>query len=152
MKRTLLLNGIISALVLLFVYASLSKLLDFDRFRDQMYNQPFPIFISDLLKWVVPIIELFCVLLLLVKRWRMSGLYLSFVLMFLFTGYVGLVVLNFFGRIPCSCGGVLQSMSWTTHLIFNIAYMILAFIGIIVTRRANDDTLNHNKLTSEKPV
>jgi uncharacterized membrane protein YphA (DoxX/SURF4 family) len=62
---------------------------------------------------------------------RLIGLYASFFFMILFTGYI-VAILRFSSYIPCSCGGILQKMSWTQHLIFNIGFLLLAVIAILL--------------------
>jgi len=63
-------------------------------------------------------------------RFRLLGLYASFSLMVMFTAYI-IAITKFSDYIPCSCGGVLQNMSWNQHLIFNIGFILLAVAGII---------------------
>jgi hypothetical protein len=52
-----------------------------------------------------------------------------------FTGYVGLILVNYFGRVPCSCGGVLKIMGWKTHFVFNLFFLLLTVTGIYITNR-----------------
>ncbi|MDB5143663.1 MAG: hypothetical protein JWQ66_2376 [Mucilaginibacter sp.] len=134
MKNTTTFNELIRfLLILLFVYAAVSKLIDFDRSRGQMLNQVFPSAIAEILMWAVPIAELITAGLLLFKRTYLPGLYLSMELMAVFTLYIILVLLNVFGRIPCSCGGVLQKMGWVPHLFFNLFFLLLTVTGIYIT-------------------
>ncbi|MEB2778721.1 hypothetical protein SYJ56_25660, partial [Algoriphagus sp. D3-2-R+10] len=56
---------------------------------------------------------------------------LSVVLMILFTGYVTLVWLGFTERVPCSCGGVLSSLGWGEHLVFNLVFLGIAVWGVV---------------------
>ena len=42
------------------------------------------------------------------------------------------IILNFIPDIPCSCGGVLEKMSWNEHLIFNIAFVVLGLVAILL--------------------
>jgi putative oxidoreductase len=116
-------------LVLLWFYTASSKLIDFHRFRAQMHNQTIPKTLADILIYTLPTIEIGTALLLLFKKTRLAGLYLSATLMLLFTGYIGLILMNYFGRVPCSCGGVLQIMNWPTHFIFNLFYLLLTICG-----------------------
>jgi hypothetical protein len=117
-------------LILLWIYAALSKLLSFDEFKGQMYNQTFPRGMSVLLIRFLPPVELTAAVLLILSRTRMAGLVLSLVLMGSFTGYISLVLLNFWARVPCSCGGILQHMGWGTHLWFNLFFIALIIIAI----------------------
>src|SRR5690606_28338776 len=60
---------------------------------------------------------------------RYFSLFASYLLIVMFTAYI-LIILNFSDFIPCSCGGVLEKLSWTQHLLFNIAFIALSCIAI----------------------
>jgi hypothetical protein len=49
----------------------------------------------------------------------------------MFTAYI-ITILNFSEYIPCSCGGILQNMTWKTHLVFNIGLVLLSIAGILI--------------------
>ncbi|WP_353959040.1 MauE/DoxX family redox-associated membrane protein [Mucilaginibacter myungsuensis] len=117
-------------LILLFVYTAVSKLLDMQAFREQMYNQEFPAWLADLLITTLPALEIVTAVLILFQRTRLTGLMISFLLMVLFTTYILLVIAGYYDRTPCSCGGVLRSMGWTTHLLFNLFFTLISFLGI----------------------
>ncbi len=120
--------------ILLFVYAAVSKLLDFENFTVQLGQSPL---LSAFAGWVaagVPAIEIAISIMLAIPRWRLPGLYLGFGLMTMFTAYI-YIILNHTSFIPCSCGGILEKMGWTEHLIFNLAFMGLALAGILAARR-----------------
>jgi len=116
--------------ILLFTYAAASKLLDFDRFRLQLYLQPFPHGLSDILLYLIPVTELLLALALCFNRSRFIGLILSTSLMAVFTAYISLVLQHYWGDVPCSCGGILSHMSWTTHLAFNWVLVLAGVTGI----------------------
>ena len=122
-------------LIVLFMYTAVSKAIDHEEFRKQLANQEIPIWTVPTLQWLLPLSELLVVLLLLLPSTRLSGLYASAVLMLVFTGYMGLVVLNVFDRVPCSCGGVLKSMGFTTHFFFNLFFLILSLAAIKLQRK-----------------
>ncbi len=126
---------IASLLVLLFVYTAVSKLLVFDVFKKQMVNQAIPSWLSAALIWTLPEIELLTSVLLLTQRFRMAGLWLSLVLMSLFTAYIAYILTGLAGRQPCSCGGVLQVLGWKAHLVFNIFFLLLSVTGIYIANR-----------------
>jgi putative oxidoreductase len=110
-------------LILLFVYAACSKLLEFTRFQHQLYNQNIPHGLAATLAYTLPVAELTSAGLLVFDRSRFAGLLSGFLLLILFSGYIGLVLLGFWDRVPCSCGGILNHLSWTTHFIFNLAFL-----------------------------
>ncbi|RYZ55945.1 MAG: hypothetical protein EOP49_01750 [Sphingobacteriales bacterium] len=119
---------------MLFVYAASSKLLDYDESRHQMLNQVFPKPISLILLWLVPITELLISLMICIKKTRLIGLYAYLVTMCAFTAYIILVMNGIFGRIPCSCGGAMDSLSWKAHLVLNITFICLSILSIILTK------------------
>jgi putative oxidoreductase len=135
MKRTNIIDIISFLFILLFVYTAMSKLLDFGHYKGQMYNQTLPHNVATVLIWTLPGIEIVTASLLLFETTRLSGLYLSGTLMFLFTGYITLVLLNYFGRVPCSCGGVIKALGWKLHLVFNLFFLLLSFLGIFIFNR-----------------
>jgi putative oxidoreductase len=140
MKTNHILNVISALLILLFVYTAMSKLLDFEQFKSQMYNQTLPHEMATALIWTLPEIEILTTMLLLFERTRSLGFYLSGILMVLFTGYIGLVLLNYFGRVPCACGGVIKALGWKMHLMFNLFFLLLTGLGIFIDYRERRTT------------
>jgi putative oxidoreductase len=135
MKRKTVIDIISFLLILLFIYTAVSKLLDFDQFKGQMYNQTLPHSVATVLIWTLPEIEILTGLLLLFEKTKLYGFYLSLALMLLFTGYITLVLLNYFDRVPCSCGGVIKSLGWKMHLIFNLLFLLLSILAIFILNR-----------------
>jgi putative oxidoreductase len=121
---------ITAALVILFSYTALSKLVDFEDFHRQLSNQVFSNWAADILWVLLPLTEIVVCVLLVIKRTRLVGFYISLILMTVFTGYMALVILNIFDRVPCSCGGVLKSMGFPTHFFFNLFFLILSAFAI----------------------
>jgi len=132
--KSIILDSICLLYVLLFVYAAVSKLLDFENFRVQLGQSPLISSFAGWLSLTVPLSELLIALLLLIHKTRMYGLYLSYFLMVLFTTYI-FIILNYSASIPCSCGGVLEQMGWQEHLWFNVFFIALAVVGIILMQR-----------------
>ena len=131
MKKNTIVEIIAALLVFLFIYASLTKLLDFGKFKYQLGQSPFIGNIGWIIAWFIPAGELLISILLIGKRTRIAGLYLSFFLMLLFTGYI-FIMLKFSSYLPCSCGGVLSGMSWKQHFVFNLVFTGLSLSGIII--------------------
>ncbi|HLW32169.1 MAG TPA: MauE/DoxX family redox-associated membrane protein, partial [Aequorivita sp.] len=118
--------------VLLFLYAATSKLLDFETFTVQLAQSPLLSAYAGIIAWMVPGIEILIAGLLIFPRFRTLALYASFTLMVMFTAYI-YIILNFSDFIPCSCGGVLEKLSWTQHLIFNVVFIVLAGGAILIS-------------------
>jgi hypothetical protein len=131
-RYSALLNGLTrSAFVFLFVYTASAKLFEFNSFRDVLFLSPLIGKYAGFYAWAVPIIELIVVGLLLYKRTEKAGTYACFFLMVLFSCYIAYMLLTE-KNLPCSCGGVLRSMSWPEHLVFNLALALLALVNILV--------------------
>jgi len=123
---------IISALLIfLFVYTSISKLIDYTVFSTQLSQSPFITQYANIVSWALPSGELLIAGLLMGNKTRLTGLYASFFLLCLFTVYLT-AMLRYSPYIPCSCGGVLQHLSWQAHIIFNAAFIILTTIGVLL--------------------
>ncbi|WP_234110704.1 DoxX family protein [Chryseobacterium sp. R2A-55] len=114
---------------LLFTYAAVSKILDFENFQVQIAQSPLLSAYAGTISYGVIIIELAIVILLLIQKTNRLGLYGSLSLMTAFTVYIYLI-LNYSDFVPCSCGGILEKMGWTEHLVFNIGCVLLAALAI----------------------
>ncbi len=125
--------------ILLFTYAAVSKLLDYQQFNVQLGKSPVLAAYADIIVWAVPFVEIVISLMLLFTRLRLIGLFASFFLMVMFTAYI-MVILNFSDYVPCSCGGILEELGWTEHLIFNSVFIALAFIGILLLNEEKNPT------------
>ncbi len=126
--------------ILLFCYASISKLLDFEQFRIQLGQSPMLSAFADYLTVGVPSLELFIVALLSIPRLELIGFYGFYSLMVMFTTYI-ILILNFASYVPCSCGGVLQNMNWNDHLLFNLSLVLLAILVIFSYRNMGNHEL-----------
>lgn len=129
MKRNTVVEIISSLLVLLFVYAAVSKLLDYQTFKVQLSKSPFITQFAGVTAWALPVGELLVAAALTFKVTRLLGLYASLFLMTMFTAYIW-AMLNYSYYIPCSCGGVLSKMDWNTHLWFNAGFVFISVMGI----------------------
>lgn len=132
-KKNTIVEVICSLLVILFVYTGVNKLMDIEKFKTEMGRSPFIQDMAGFIAYSLPIGELLIALTLIIKRTRLLGLYLSFTLMALFTGYVWLM-LNYAYDLPCSCGGIISKLTWHEHLVFNSVFTGLSLIGIFLQR------------------
>lgn len=143
-------NGIVTIIcclyALLFIYAATSKLLDFDTFRIQLGQSPLLNAFADWVSIGVPVIEIVIAIALMLPKFRLTGLYSSYLLMSMFTMYI-YIILNYSAFVPCSCGGILQKMTWNEHLLFNSVFLLLAIIGILMYP-ISDNTSNGQILKS----
>jgi len=131
MKKKVITEVIASLLVILFIYTGLMKLTDYNVFKLQLSKSPFITAYAGILSWSLPVIELTVASLLVYSKTRLKGFYASFFLMIMFTAYV-YAMLNHSDYLPCSCGGVISSMSWQQHLVFNSIFVLLSLAGIVL--------------------
>ncbi|WP_276964371.1 MauE/DoxX family redox-associated membrane protein [Chryseobacterium sp.] len=115
--------------VILFCYAVISKILDFENFQVQISASPLLNGFSQFLPYMIIIAEFLIAGLLCYRKTRTAGLIGSFVLMLIFTGYIALL-LRTSKNLPCSCGGILEKMGWHQHLYFNMGCVILTIITL----------------------
>jgi uncharacterized membrane protein YphA (DoxX/SURF4 family) len=132
--QNLFLESICLLYILLFVYAAVSKLLDFETFKVQLGQSPLLSAYADWIVYSIPIIEIVISVALLASRFRYIGLLAAFGLMVMFSVYI-VIILNYSSFIPCSCGGILSEMNWTEHLTFNISFVVLALIAIVFYKK-----------------
>ena len=127
MKRVIAVDVLASFLILLFTYSAVAKLADMHSFTKviaHVMQIPFSELQADkytgadVVAISVPLAELVIVLLLFFQKSRFYGLFASFSLMLVFTIYLAYMIL-FIPNLPCSCGGVMGSMGWGWHLVFN---------------------------------
>ena len=130
MKKRLITEIICGLLVLLFVYTALSKLLQFESFARTLRLSPLIGELNVITGWSVVVTELILSFLLFIPRFRLADLYGAFLLLCLFTLYMGYLLLFEQDNLPCSCGGVLQQMSWHQHLVFNLFFTLLSYCGM----------------------
>jgi hypothetical protein len=129
MRKYIFLEIIAALLILLFLYAATAKFIDFKGFAADLRNQPFPNSAVPFLIWFLPSLEIGIVVALFFEKTRGAGFLASGLLMSLFTIYTAAVLLHFFPRTPCSCGGVIKKLSWREHLVFNIFYTGISWLG-----------------------
>ena len=121
--------------ILLFVYAAISKLLEFEDFQTQLGQSPLLGAFAEWVSYGVVIVELLSAILLVFDRTRKAGLLFALTLMIMFTTYI-IIILYFTTFTPCSCGGVIESLGWKEHLIFNIVFILLASCALYLSLNA----------------
>lgn len=131
MKKRIVVEVICFLFIVLFVYAAINKLADVQKFQVQLGQSPLLSPFASWIAWVVPIVEIGVCILLSFSRWRLYGLYAAFGLMAMFSAYI-IAITQFSDYVPCSCGGILEKLGWTEHLIFNIVFVLLGILGIVL--------------------
>lgn len=137
MKTRTTVNIIASLFILLFLYAAVTKLIEYDKFVTQIGKSPLIMSYSMILAWLVPAVEIGTAILLIHPRTTLLGLYGSMALMTMFTLYITFIM-TLSPYVPCSCGGILSQMGWGEHLVFNIVFTLLGIVGIYLKSKTND--------------
>lgn len=135
-KRAFIVDAISAILLLLLLYAAVSKMLDHERFQQSLQMSPFLEKKSEVIAWVLPASEIIIAVLLFIPHFRLKGLYASFGLLTIFTIYL-IYMVALAPHLPCNCGGILKMLTWKAHIFFNIFFMILSLIAIYLNRKSN---------------
>lgn len=143
LKRSVLNGKLIVKLIaylfiLLFLYAAANKLLDFQKFKVQLGQSPILTEYATPIAFLIPAIEILLAPIVFFEKSRLAGLYGCFSLMVMFSAYI-VVVTRFAERVPCSCGGILEAMDWGEHLVFNLVFVIMGIIGIVLQTRITEN-------------
>lgn len=142
-KRRWLIQTITLFVSLLFVYTAVDKLLDYGKYVAQMQMIPFPLLkaAAPALGLAVPLAELAVVGLLFADRMRKTGLIAALAVMVSFEIYIGAMLLSGV-YLPCSCGGIISTMGWPQHLVFNAVVITLLALAIYWYRSSKTEIDN----------
>ncbi|TWI77931.1 methylamine utilization protein MauE [Lacibacter cauensis] len=132
--RTLYVEFVIALFIFLFVYTGINKLYTIQEFRAVLSKSPLLSFTASYLSLILPVFELLVSLLLLLPHTRTLGLFLSTMLMALFTAYIGYMIL-FTPKLPCSCGGILKDLNWSQHLLLNFALLLMSIPAWLLSKK-----------------
>ena len=124
-------------LIILWTYAAVGQVLQWENFRIRISQFPFIGEYAEILVWLVPGIEIVIALLFFFPRLKDEAYLASFCLLLVFTAYI-IVVLDFSDSVPCSCNGVIASLSWKEHIIFNVGFGLLALVGLLLQPQHRD--------------
>jgi hypothetical protein len=124
-----LILAICSLCIFLFLYTACAKLMDHGRFLNGLYHVEVIGRFAFYISWLVPLAEILIAILLIIPRTLKLGLYSFLGLMILFTVYI-LSVLLWASKLPCHCGGVIEKLSWTQHVWFNLTFIALAVCAL----------------------
>ncbi|TCD05860.1 hypothetical protein EZ449_15460 [Pedobacter frigidisoli] len=132
----LLLSLINIILASLFAYTAYEKIMDHERFMNGIAKVEiiggFALFIS----WTIPIVEFLIAVLILIPETARIGLWSFLGMMLVFSVYI-VIALMWASKLPCHCGGVIESLSWTEHLWFNMGFILLSLIAIRLENNFN---------------
>lgn len=138
--KHLIVEVIAALLIFLFVYTGTSKLYERNIFALQLESFPYIHGLGFVISWLLPFAELFTAALMVIPRSRLAGLYLSSLLLCLFTLYLVTMQLTE-KNLPCSCGGVISTLSWKQHIMLNLFFITLSVVGMWQQKKVNNKQL-----------
>lgn len=130
--KKLFIELVVYAYILVYIYAAVYKLYDRYFFEQQLLLSPLLGSYAKLLSYLVPWSELLVSVMMMWPRSRTIGLWLSAGIMLGFTLYIA-YILTLSSYIPCGCGGILASMGWKEHLVFNSVFVLFSIVAIVFT-------------------
>ena len=120
---------ILTLLVFLFLYTGLSKYFDIYHFKTALVDAPLLKPFANVIAILLPGLEIVVVILLTIPATRIIGLWLSIVLLSIFSLYLTYMV-SFSKILPCGCGGVISQLSWKGHILFNLFFLSISIIAL----------------------
>ncbi|WP_430981144.1 MauE/DoxX family redox-associated membrane protein [Sphingobacterium faecium] len=119
----------------LLLYSAVSKIAGYDLFVNNLDKSPFFKGINtNLIAVGVISLEILIPVLFFFNKTTKVAYLLSFFLFFLFTGYIIMMFL-FSPYLPCSCGGLIEKLSWKQHIYFNIVFIIFSAVLYLIEKK-----------------
>lgn len=131
--QNVLANIICGLFILLFTYTALSKLYGYRQFKFVLNMAPLVRSYATWIAAIIPAAELIIAALIFIPDTAIKGLIAGVSLLIVFTIYLAFMILTD-PNLPCSCGGVIQQLSWKQHIGFNIFFIAAGIIGIYMQR------------------
>jgi hypothetical protein len=113
----------------LFLYTAYAKIVDHERFLNGLSKVHIISGHAAYVSYFVPLAEIIIALLILIPQSAKLGLYAFIGLMSLFTGYI-VCAMIWEKKLPCHCGGAIEKLSWSQHIWFNLAFIIIAVLAL----------------------
>jgi putative oxidoreductase len=133
MKRQTVIEIFVAALFLLFLFAAILKGATFQQYIYDMRTQPLPNWMIWLATYGLPPFHLALAVLLIPAKTRLSALYASTALMLVYTLYISGMYFEWIDDRPCSCTGITRNMSWGQHFWFNVGFLTVSALALILT-------------------
>jgi hypothetical protein len=137
-KRTTVIEIVTVLNIILFLYTGIAKIMDYSVFKEQLAMSPILSWAATPIAILLPVVEFLVVVLLVIPRWRLKGLYCYFILMTAFTAYI-IAMFIVAPEMPCSCGGIIELLSWQGHLIFNGVSVLLNALAIYFQKKVKNE-------------
>jgi hypothetical protein len=113
----------------LFLYTAYAKINDHERFLRGLKNVHLISSSAGFISFAVPIIEISVALLLLIPKTAKLGIHGFIAVVSSFTIYI-ISAMIWEKNLPCHCGGAIEKLSWSQHIWFNLAFIVIAIIAL----------------------
>ena len=137
--RIIITQLIIISLILLWLLAGIPKVMDIATFSKQLERMTYIGWMHGLVSCSLPITMLLTGVLLVIPRAKLLEMYISWILLLLFTLYIGTVLL-FSDFVPCTCAGIRINIAWKEHLLICGSGILLTSLAIWMERQNNKGT------------
>lgn len=108
-----------------FLYSAITKFIDIDVFVNNIEKSLFLNYLSpNYLAVFIVFFEFSIAVLFFFEKTIRVALFLSFFLLIIFTGYI-ILMFMYSPFMPCSCGGIIDSLTWEQHIVFNAVLIFL---------------------------
>lgn len=123
-----------AVLILIFIYSAVNKIIDWKSFMLSLQSSPFIGKNAYTAAWIILFIHFVAAGLLFLPVYRLKGFCLSFIYTLFCSVYISTVLLMNV-PLPCSCIGLLRSLSWQQQLFLNIILSLWSVTGILFYKR-----------------
>ncbi len=128
-SKRLFTESVAAFFVLVYMYTAIMKLKDIPGFIGTMSRTPFIHSYANLLAGLIPGIEIAISIFIIIPATRFYGIVMATALIATFTLYIAYLMIAL-PKLPCSCGGIIQDLSWKGHLIVNISLTLAGLLSI----------------------
>ncbi|WET68772.1 MauE/DoxX family redox-associated membrane protein [Sphingobacterium sp.] len=138
---------IIYGYAFMYMYTGWAKFMNLSAFIRGNSKIPYLGQYAKLIGYGIPTLELMLAILLIVPFYAVKrfALWTSTLLMGVFTLYLSLMV-RFADKKLCHCGGVIESMGWKTHIVFNLIWLIAGIFALIKTKIIHSKIQKNGKI------
>lgn len=124
---------IISALfVFLYLYTAIDKFVNLEHFYQVMTKSLLLRSYAAILSGMIPAVEAALAVLLIIPRTRWIGLLGATILISIFAAYIFYMLITS-SDLPCTCGGIIQELTWGQHLVLNLGMMVGGIVALKYT-------------------
>jgi uncharacterized membrane protein YphA (DoxX/SURF4 family) len=138
-KRTTIIEIITVLNIILFLYTGIAKIMDYSVFKEQLAVSPILSWAANPVALMLPWVEFVIVLMLVIPRWRLKGLFASLIMMILFTIYI-IALFSISTEMPCSCGGIMEQLSWQQHIVFNCVFILFDLWVVYLSKKGKRES------------